>query len=110
MAGLVDWFGIAAPAVDDLVGARLITWGTAHVKSISATSDGVGLTGAASTDWNGVAMVSHRGGGQVAVYVNGAMRGPATASEAMDMPVLATWGLTFVRALAERRLAARTAS
>lgn len=106
VAGLLDWLGPSVPTERDLAGAAVLDWGTAHVKSISLTSDGTGILGAVPTEFNGVAMVSHRAGGTVAVYVNGEFARPATVDEAQTMPVFGTWGLVYLRGRARFLLAA----
>ena len=102
VAGLLDWFSGESPTPEDLGSAQLVTWGAAHVKSIDVTSAGAGVTGATLAELNGVEMVSHRGGGDVAVYVNGMFDRSATARDIQTLPGFGTWGLGFVQALAER--------
>ena len=84
----------------DLADSKLSVWGFAHVRCIQMTSDGIGLTGVADIPLNDVLMVSHRGGGSVGLYSNGAWYEKQLATEARSLPVSGTWGLTFIQRLA----------
>ncbi len=102
VAGLLDWVGeqlLAPPSVDD---RRLLTWGFGHIKMIGANGGAVFGRRSVPLDQDGALNgVSHRLGGTVGLYQEGRMVRAATPAEARDLPVIGTWGFTYVVRLAE---------
>lgn len=101
VAGLLDWVGTEPPTAEALAEAPLLHWGEAHVQSIAeAGSPLLGKVGP-DTPSNTLCAVSHRAGGMVGLYCNGDYIRPATREEARSLPLIGTWSLTFLRAVAE---------
>jgi hypothetical protein len=105
VAGLLDWVGDELPTPDAVDKSPLLNWRFGHVKMVG--ENGGALLGQRSPvpDRDGaLSGVSHRMGGAVGLYRDGRMVRVATADEARDLPVIGTWGLTFILAVAERVL------
>ncbi|MGC4174419.1 hypothetical protein [Demequina sp.] len=102
IAGVLDWVGSREPTAADLAGAQLLTWGSAHVKTIGV-DDGL-ITGRIDHELNQIRMVSHTAGGTVWTYSNGLRDAPATDAERRELPVMGTWGYRVAKISAERRL------
>lgn len=99
VAGLLGWSGDNTPTVDNLIDRPLVTWGYAHINSI--TREGGQILGRLGQVPGAIAMLSHRFGGVVRRQVNGVYDGPATSDELQRLPVESTWGLKVAGVLAE---------
>ena len=106
LAALMDWESAQPPSGIAIAGHRLLAQGWAHVLTIQR--NGKRVLGERSLELDGVRglrEVTHRAGGMVMLYEGATPLRPATREEAATLPVLSTWGSTFITALAERHFA-----
>jgi hypothetical protein len=106
VVGLADWVEVVPPTAAVLAGTRLVDLGYAHVLTIRETGGAVlGVRDPELDSDPGLMRVSHRAGGTVQLMRNAVVVRAATAQEARELPELGAWGLTFIRARAERLVA-----
>ncbi|GIF46678.1 hypothetical protein DFJ67_1367 [Asanoa ferruginea] len=106
LAGLLDWSGDERPTGEAIAGAGLLDQGKAHVKTVTATGGAIlGHRPLEDDQLRPFTWVTHRGGGTVHLYEGLSRLRAASDDERDSMPAMATWGHTFIQALANRRLA-----
>jgi hypothetical protein len=102
-AGLLDWVGDELPTPTAVDNSQLLNWGYGHIKMIGENGGSIlGQRSPVHDRDSALSGVSHRMGGTVGLYRDGRMVGVATADEARDLPIIGTWGFTYIVAIAER--------
>jgi hypothetical protein len=102
-AGLLDWVGDELPTPDAVDRSPLLNWGYGHIKMIGENGGSIlGRRSPVQDREGALAGVSHRMGGTVGLYRDGRMVRVATADEARDLPIIGTWGFSYIVGMAER--------
>lgn len=103
LAALMDWSGAKPPTAEAIAGRNIVAQGWAHVRAIQYNGRLVlGERPLALDGIRGLLEVSHRSGGTVMLYEGATPLRPATRTEAATAPILGTWNVGVISALAER--------
>jgi hypothetical protein len=103
LAGLMDWVGSEAPTSEAIAGARLLTQGTAHLKTI--TENGGEILGMRPLELDGIEplpQLSHAMPPGVRLVQGFTDVRAATGQEVDSLDVIAAWGFNVITVFAEQ--------
>jgi len=104
LVGLLDWIDSAPPTSESIAGAKCLWQGRIHYKSIIQT--GGSILGYRKLEEDGLAPWLFRGAvhWRNSEIYEGLSPIREQTPDDQELPVLATWGLTFIRQAAEENL------
>src|SRR3982751_955918 len=104
--GLHDWTGAAEPTSEAIAGAGFLAFGLMHIRAI--TRIGTFILGYRALETDGITLptLASAYGGATAMVLHGAdVVRPLPRSEWGRLPVLGVWSVTYIKAIADERLA-----
>lgn len=106
--GLHDWVDDALPTSSAIAEAGFIAYGVMHIKAITETGGQVlGECPLLDRDDYCPVLMSSQGGPGAMILQGSSPIRLATKDEWGQLPVLGMWGYTFIKSLAEAKLASR---
>ncbi|MGH2317967.1 Imm26 family immunity protein [Planococcus sp. SE5232] len=109
LTGLMDWIGDAPPLADDIKGCKVLAQGSVHIKTVHETGlNGMILGNLPLTEDNikPFFFKSQVMFAEDCLLMRGyKVIGPASKEESEKYDVFSTWGYSFIKVLAETRLA-----
>jgi hypothetical protein len=105
LAGLLEWAGDNPPSFLSIAGARVLTEGAVHVKTIG--QNGGAVLGYRPLELDALEpglSIEHWSGSTFALLKGFEVMRTATLEERLSLPTFSTWGYEVIKILAEKHL------